>query len=181
MSEELISVIDVAKKIGKRKQSLFKVLTRLGISVTKQRHSAHRNQKIAYITMEEFNRVVDHVRVGQNSNEETNITNINLMNDGVFYLILLEPSGDPGRFKVGFATSMPERLRALKCSAPFVKVVNTWPCQPLWERTAIDCVSEGCEKIHTEVFRTDDIEKVRNKCDKFFALMPEINKSRKRT
>ena len=30
-------------------------------------------------------------------------------------------------FKVGFAVSLPERLRSLKCSAPFLKVVASWP------------------------------------------------------
>ena len=34
---------------------------------------------------------------------------------GVFYLIQLEPQFDPGRFKVGFAANISDRLRALRC------------------------------------------------------------------
>jgi len=176
MSEEQISIIDTARKMETRKQAIFKVLKRLGIVATKQRHSGHGNQKIAYITMEEFNRVTDHVRSGQNSNSKVNTDEINLMNDGLFYLIQLEPTIDPGRFKVGFSSSMPERLRQLKCSAPLAELVNTWPCRPLWEKTAIDCVSGDCERLHTEVFRIDDIEKIREKCNQFFALMPKSRK-----
>ena len=89
---------------------------------------------------------------------------------GVFYLLWLELEHDPGRFKVGFAVSLPERLRTLRCSAPFAQVVRTWPCQMLWEKTAIDCVTEGCERLHTEVFRTQSIEPVVQRCEQFFQL-----------
>ena len=57
ISEELISVIETARELGKRKQTIFKVLKRLGITPEKQRSSGHRNQEIAYITMEEFRRI----------------------------------------------------------------------------------------------------------------------------
>jgi hypothetical protein len=94
-------------------------------------------------------------------------------------LLLLEPEYDPGRFKVGFAGSLSERLRALRCSAPFIKVVQTWPCKMLWERTAIECVTEGCMQLHTEVFRTQSIEPVLQRCEQFFNLMPKLKESGK--
>jgi hypothetical protein len=92
----------------------------------------------------------------------------------VFYLIQLEPDFDPGRFKIGFAASLPERLRHLRCSAPFAAVLKTWPCRRLWEKTAIDCVSAGCERLHTEVFRTASLDEVVGRCDGFFAIMPPV-------
>jgi hypothetical protein len=87
--------------------------------------------------------------------------------------LLLEPDHDPGRFKVGIADNFPERLRQHRCSAPLLKVVKTWPCKRLWEKTAIDCVTEGCEKLHTEVFRTQSIELVVERANRFFELMPK--------
>ncbi len=93
---------------------------------------------------------------------------------GVFYLIQLEPMHDPGRIKLGFATNIKERLRSHKTAAPFSKAVKTWPCKLLWEKTAIDSVSQGCEKLHTEVFRSKSIEVIQSRCEKFFALMPTI-------
>jgi hypothetical protein len=101
-----------------------------------------------------------------------------LLDQGVFYLLLLEPDHDPGRFKVGFAINLPDRLRALRCSAPFAIVIKSWPCKNLWEKTAIECVSEGCERLHTEVFRTASIETVIAKCESFFALMPKLSEQR---
>ena len=90
-------------------------------------------------------------------------------------MIQLEPDHDPGRFKLGFASNMPERLRAHRSSTPFAKILKTWPCHVSWERTAIDSVTQGCEKIHTEVFRTKDITSVQKKSDLFFDLMPDLD------
>jgi hypothetical protein len=86
----------------------------------------------------------------------------------------LEPNHDPGRFKLGFATNIDERLRSHKTAAPFSKLLKTWPCKLLWEKTAIDCVSQGCIQIYTEVFRTESIDVVLSRCYQFFKLMPEV-------
>jgi hypothetical protein len=99
---------------------------------------------------------------------------------GVFYLIQLEPTHDPQRFKVGFAADMTERLRAIRCAAPFATVLKSWSCRRLWEKTAIDCVTADCEQVHTEVFRTHSIQEVTDRCDKFFGMMPVLPKRRSR-
>ena len=73
--------------------------------------------------------------------------------NAVFYVILLDPESDPGRFKVGFSTEVAERLRSHETFAPFSELVKTWPCKTLWENTAIDCIADGCERLAPEVFR----------------------------
>lgn len=171
MSGELISVIDVASSLHKQKPYIFKILARLGIESIKQKNSDARGQQIAYITSEEFEQVKEYLL---NFDEASDSASIQLDVGGVFYLIQLEPEHDPNRFKVGFATNIEERLRAHKTAAPFSKVLKTWPCKLLWEKTAIDCVSQRCKRIHTEVFRTDSIELVLSNCDKFFSLMPTL-------
>ena len=93
----------------------------------------------------------------------------------VFYLILLEPEFDPGRFKLGFTADIDERIRSHRTVAPLLKVVKTWPCRLTWEKTAIDCITAYCEQIHTEVFRADDIQQVIERADKFFKLMPRLD------
>ena len=179
MPDELIPVIDGATRLGTHKQTVFKVLKRLGISTTKQRSSAHRNQVIAFITEEDLARVAQELSPlqGQSSQQTTDTGELVIGTDtGVFYLIQLEPDHDPGCFKVGFATSMPDRLRTLRCSAPFATVLRTWPCKVLWERTAMDCVAAGCDRLHTEIFRTESLDAVVTKCEQFFALMPQIDR-----
>lgn len=180
MSQDMISVIDVAHGQGKKKSTIFRVLRRLGVTPPKRRDSTSGNQLVAYITIEESELVVQELlgrskrllpEVGdRNQNSDESISS----ELGVFYLIQLEPEHDPGRFKVGFAASMPERLRQLRCSAPFASVVQKWPCRRLWEKTAIDCVSIGCEQLHTEVFRATVLEQVVARCQRFFDIMPVV-------
>jgi hypothetical protein len=54
MDDDLISVRDIAAQHGKRKQTVFKILKRLGIEATKQRSTTGKNQLVAYITQAEF-------------------------------------------------------------------------------------------------------------------------------
>lgn len=179
MSEELISVVDLASQIGKRKQTVFKVLRRLGIEPRKLRKSESRGQLVSYVTSQESCLVAAELRSqGSSPKSGDDITappEALLDERGVFYLLLLEPDHDPGRFKVGFTVSLPERLRTLRCSAPFTNVVKTWPCKMLWEKTAIDCVTADCKQLHTEVFRTQSIEIVLERCEQFFDLMPKLH------
>jgi hypothetical protein len=173
MSQDLISVIDAARQIGRRKQSVFKILKRLSIETQKLRGSDARGQIISYITQEEFQLLLGEI----NNSSDTIFDEAESpeIGSGVFYFIQLEPEHDPCRFKVGFTYNMAERLRSHRCSAPFSEVIKTWPCRPLWEKTAIDCVSAGCERLHTEVFRTSSIDEIVAKCDNFFDLMPSLN------
>lgn len=171
MSVETISVIDVAKALGKQKAHIFKILGRLGIETVKEKNSAAKGQKISYITSEDYERIKEYL-AGSESESDVPATQPDV--GGVFYLIQLEPEHDPGRFKLGFATNIEERLRSHKTAAPFSKVLKTWPCKLLWEKTAIECASQGCVRLHTEVFRTDSIEEVQSRCEQFFKLMPEF-------
>jgi hypothetical protein len=175
MGDNVISVIDAARQLGLRKQTTFKILKRLGIATVKQQATerGQKGQLIAYIRGEDFAALkleVESRTPDQVVNGETD----NVLELGMLYLIQLEPDHDAGRFKLGFTASMAERLRHLRCSAPFAVVVKTWPCKQLWERTAIDCATWDCERLHTEVFRTSDLGTVAAKCDAFFAVMPSV-------
>jgi hypothetical protein len=183
MSEELVFVTDLASQLGKRKQTVFKVLRRLRVEPRKLRSSDRRGQLVSYVTAQESRLVAAELRSAgpaSKSGDEVAAPPEALPDEhGVFYLLMLEPEHHPGRFKVGFAVSLPERLRTLRCSAPFAKVVRTWPCKMLWERTAIDCVTEGCKQLHREVFRSQPIEPVLQRCEQFFNLMSKLHESDK--
>jgi hypothetical protein len=179
MNDETISVIEAARQLERKKATVFKVMRRLGIVPRKRRDSASKNQMVAYIALDEFQRVKDALAIrgslepdgdGLDANADGFIS----AEIGVFYLIQLEPDHDPLRFKVGFAANLAERHRVLRCAAPFCIVVKTWPCRRLWEKTAIDCVTSGCERLHTEVFRSSEIQAVVERCERFFAMMPPV-------
>ena len=54
MSDDRISVIDAAARLGTRKQTVFKLLRRLGIESEKLRSPERHGQRIAYITKDEY-------------------------------------------------------------------------------------------------------------------------------
>ena len=175
MDNESISVSDAAARLGMKKQTLFKVIKRYGLSTIKQKSTSHRGQSISYLSQSDFDFIVNNYTVDKSNANDTSSNSSPVQADqGVFYLIQLEPEHDPGRFKLGFTSNMPERLRSHRCSAPFSEVLETWPCHTLWEKTAIDSVTQNCEKLHTEVFRTDDINEIKQKCEQFFSLMPAL-------
>jgi hypothetical protein len=178
MDADLVSIRDIAAEFGKRKQTIFKVLKRLRILPDLRRSEAGRNQKVAYVTLEEARRIRHELtsRVSIGVAEESPSPDPFETDIGCFYVVQLEPHMDPKRFKVGFASNMSERLQKLRCSAPFAAALRTWPCRVLWERTAIDCVTDGCERLHTEVFRAADVSAVIEKCERFFSLMPSLGK-----
>jgi len=184
MTEHLISVKDFAEQNGLIRQTVFKVLKRLEIDPSKSRGgNQNRGQTIAYITEDDAKRVLEALTSSRGmqsrpDDSETEFTEAALYDIGVFYLLCLEPEHDPTRFKVGFASNLNERLRQHRCSAPYTQVIKTWHCRRLWEKTAIECVTEGCERLHTEVFRSNSLDSVEAKCEQFFALMPKLNGER---
>lgn len=176
MSDDVISVIEAARQLERRKATIFKVMKRLGVRAQKRRDLNSRNQIVAYITQDEFSRIKSDLLVRSSiepdDEDRGNEDGFISAEIGVFYLIQLEPDLDPLRFKVGFAANIGERHRTLRCSAPFSIVVKTWPCRRLWEKTALDCVTVGCERLHTEVFLCSSLEGVIDRCDNFFGMMP---------
>ena len=177
METKLISAIDLASELGRRKQTIFKVINRLRIEGQKMSTSDSRGQMVLHITEQDAERVRMELglpnAVLDGESESLKHDGFLFSQDGVFYVIQLEPEYDPGRFKVGFTTDLDDRLRKHRCSAPHAIVLRSWVCKSLWEKTAIDCVTVGCGRLHTEVFRTASIDDVIGRCERFFDLMPK--------
>lgn len=175
MKVSSVSVAQAADILGVRKQHLFKIIKRLGIETHQEKSDStgpHRGARIAFISKADFEHLEEYLKDSHTENEPDSVDS---SQGGVFYLIQLEPEHDPTRFKLGFASDVGSRLRQHKTAAPYSKVIGTWPCKLLWEKTAIESIARGCDRIHTEVFRGRSIEIVRERCEEFFALMPSID------
>src|SRR5437867_2644581 len=103
MPDSIISVIDLATQHGLLKQTIFKVIKRLGVEPTKRLGANSRGQVVAYITQDEARMVVEALRSRQSSGvfedqDSSSIIETVLDGRGVFYLLSLEPKSDPGRF-----------------------------------------------------------------------------------
>ncbi len=167
----MISVINLADEIGVRKQTIFKVAKRLGIETQKLRTEQGRGQLVAHLSSEDAEAIRDAISVSDTVNDDDPEASAS----GWFYIIQLEPTMDPGRIKLGFAIDVEQRLRSHRTSAPFSALVQRWPCKALWEKTAIDCISTECERLHTEVFRTQNLHATTDLADSFFSIMPDPN------
>jgi len=44
----------------------------------------------------------------------------------------------------------------------------------IWERAAIDCVTNGYEQLHSEVFRAVSLEELLIRAHAFFSMMPRL-------
>ncbi len=171
----LVSIAEVADDLQSRKQSIFRIVRRLGIQTTKQRDPDRGNQLVDLIAVTDVQSVRDALLAGRRV-AASDQSSLSLDGEtGYFYIIQLEPEHDRGRFKVGFTTDVEGRLAKHRCSAPFAVCLRSWPCRRTWERAAMDCVAIGSERLHNEVFRCPDLEHVLSRGDSFFALMPTLD------
>lgn len=166
--EMMISVAEAAKRLGRHKNSLHRLISRLGMETVRIKTEQARGQSAAHITEEDFCILSRHVGSESQVGEDTEA-----QNSGYFYIVQLEPELDPKRLKFGFATTVQDRLRKHMTAAPLSRLLGSWPCKLTWEKAAIDCLSENSEQLYTEVFRVEDVEMVLSRADAFFELMPE--------
>ena len=170
-----IAVAELADELGTYKQTIFKVVKRLGIPVVKRREPTRGNQLVALVTEDDAAAIRSSFAEGRRNGVAgtSDIAEFS-PDEGWFYLIQLEPEHDTGRFKVGFTTDLDGRLRHHRCSAPFAAYMKSWPCRRTWERAAIDCMTAGLEQLHTEVFRGSSLDQVAEHGDRFFSVMPSV-------
>lgn len=174
---ERIAIVDLADDLQVRKQRIFKILPRLGIRPTQRREASRGNQNVATVSQSEAAAIRAEITSAAPSSDGSRIgsTAAFYSDDvGFFYLIQLEPEHDPGRFKLGFTMDLDGRLQKHRCSAPFAQYVASWPCKRVWERAAIDCLTNGCEQLHTEVFRAPSLQQVAIQAQSFFSMMPRL-------
>lgn len=176
---ERIAIVDLADDLQVRKQRIFKILPRLEIHPRQRREENRGNQKVATVSQSEAAAIRTEIEKASISPSDVrarfgSTAALSSHDVGFFYLIQLEPEHDAGRFKVGFTMDLDGRLQKHRCSAPFAQYVGKWLCKRVWERAAIDCVTNGCERLHTEVFRTSSLEQVAAQGKLFFSMMPGL-------
>ncbi|HZP16332.1 MAG TPA: hypothetical protein VFB00_00105, partial [Terriglobales bacterium] len=92
MDGEWLSVIDIGKHHGFRRTTVFKIINKLGIEVRKERSSANAGQAIAYVSQEDYQRIVARLPVRTtlpNGDEDDGDEEQWSVESGVFYLIQL--------------------------------------------------------------------------------------------
>ena len=168
--QELKQVNEVARTHGWNRSSVHRTIKRLRIDVVKRRSESARGQVVNWIRGTDVPRLEEAMR--RSIKKDPSPVEDTPVGYGSFYLIALEPELDPDRFKLGYAADVDERLSRHRTAAPLAQIIKAWPCKIGWEKTAIDCIAQGCERLHTEVFRARGIQEAVSLADRFFSLMP---------
>lgn len=167
---ELVSMKEVARRLGMDRTHARRYVLRLGYRWRKMRE---KNGQLANALTEDEVVAVLEARqeegfaFAREAREALEVI-------GVFYAIQLIPDLAPQRIKIGFATSLPDRLATHRTSAPTAQVMKSWPCRRTWERAAADAASATeCKQVGPEVFDCARPDDLLARCEAFFGLMPK--------
>ncbi|MCZ2290633.1 MAG: hypothetical protein LC125_01670 [Burkholderiales bacterium] len=169
MSDDYLSIKDLAKRLGMDRSHARRYVMKLGYSFHKRRTPDSGSQLTLCVTNAEADEIAS-LRADKGFTASTVVA---VSDVGVFYVIQLVPDLDPKRLKLGFAESLEQRLSQHRTAAPTARVLRAWPCKRPWELTAIDALTrEGCRLILNEVFECDDLDTLVKRGDAFFSMLP---------
>lgn len=169
VSDDYLSIKDLAKRLGMDRSHARRYVMKLGYSFHKRRTPDSGSQLTLCVTNAEADEIVS-LRADKGFTASTVVA---ISDVGVFYVIQLVPDLDPKRLKLGFAESLEQRLSQHRTAAPTARVLRAWPCKRPWELTAIDALTrEGCRLILNEVFECDDPDTLVKRGDAFFSMLP---------
>ena len=170
MSDEFISLKQLADELEMDRSHARRYVLRLGIKPHKRRTPDSQNQ----LTLAVDTREADLIRSKRREEGFIGSTKPVAKDAGVFYVIRLVPELDPRRVKLGFADDLNFRHAQHRTAAPTAVVMKSWPCKRAWEGTVMDCLTGfGCRLILNEVFECDDVESLIARADQLFSLLPD--------
>lgn len=174
MTEEYVSLKEIAKVLRVDRSNARKIILNQGFAPIRIRTEESKNQLTLALTKEEAQELYSmREKAGFNPSKQIAVNTEN--GKGEFYIIQLIPELDPLRLKFGFASNSQSRLQAHRTTAPTCEILKTWPCKKIWEQPAIDSITRNnCKKIGGEVFQVSDLEKIVEKANQFFDIMPKI-------
>ena len=169
MSDEFVSIKQLAAHLGMDRSHARRYVLRLGVEPKKRRTSDSGGQLTLTVTSEEA------AYIKQKRDEQGFLGSTKPVEKevGAFYVIQLVPELDPKRMKLGFAEDVAQRLAQHRTSAPTAVVLKSWPCKRSWEGTIIDALSAVSGKlILNEVFEFADVSKMLSHADALFGILP---------
>jgi len=157
---EFISIGEVAEKLGIDRANLFTNLrnNKYGlIEVNEKRYKDKGNQKCSVISMDDFN-LIKQIRKNEGFEEGGSIKNNS--NSGVFYIIKTNPNSIPNRYKFGFSSDLPNRIKSYKSVCPNSIVVESFKCNFYHELPLLKMISKYGKRIGQELYEVEDMLKV---------------------
>jgi hypothetical protein len=171
MPNQWVFLADLAEQMGMERSNARKYILDHRFQFTKIRCIAKNNAMMLALSTEDAEAILaqrkqDGFMDGTAAVPETN-------GHGVFYIVQPMPKLDSTRLKFGFTTSLEQRMLSYHAICPEAIVLYTWPCKSIWEKTAISALSrDACEQLGQELFRCQDIDKILERGQSFFGMLP---------
>lgn len=165
---DFVSLKELAGILGLDRSNTRKYVLGLGYKPHKRRTADSRSQLTLTLSRAEAEAVIE------KRQEQGFIGGKSVVSDcGFFYVIQLVPEIAPQRVKLGFASTVLDRLQQHRTAAPTADLLKSWPCRKTWELTAMDSLTrQGCRLIANEVFDCDDLDALLGRGDHFFQQLP---------
>lgn len=170
MSDEFISLKELAAELGMDRSHARRYVLKLGIAPQKRRTPASNGQLTLTVDASEAKFIRDRRSEQGFLDSAKPVQN----EAGFFYVIQLVPELDPKRIKLGFAADVTIRLSQHRTSAPTATILRAWPCKRSWESTVIDILAScGGKLILNEVYEFVSIQSLLTHAEQLFLLMPD--------
>lgn len=168
---DYVTFLELASEFGIDKSNLRKYVLRMGFQPILIRTPGSKGQATLALSADD----ADRVRALRSRQGFSKASIVEDTGAGYFYVIQLIPELDPLRVKLGYASDVSSRLSAHQCAAPTAALVKAWPCRKIWEPVAMQSVTRiECTLIGNEVYRCEDLDRLLQRCEEFFAIMPTV-------
>lgn len=166
---QFLTLAEIALRLGIDRSAARKYLLKEGVSFSRVRLPGTRGQQTLALAAAVAEEVIARRRAEWSGEPTVRVGN----GLGFFYVVQLVPDLSETRVKLGFATSIDQRMQEHRCAAPTARVVRTWPCRFVWEAAAIASITRmGCRPLSNEAYDCDDLAALLERAEAFFSLMP---------
>jgi len=164
-----VLINDIAKELGINKDYAKRVAKKMGFEI----HYGKR--RIASVSKSDYEKFIKDYEPRRPSTKQL-ADNTEFDGFGYYYIIQLEPIKIPDRVKVGYADSLIERCAQHRTTNPNLKVLKSWPCKRIWEKTAEASITRNeCIHIGGEVYE-GDLQLFLDRAETFFSLLPTVER-----
>ncbi len=167
-----VTIKEIAEELGIDKSNARKYILDNGFTFEKHRTADTQNQLTLVLPNDQAEQVKQ-LRLSQGFSMNGQDGLVDTSKVEIFYIIQLVPELDSKRIKFGYTGNLNSRLRAHRTTCPNAKVLAQYPCHDAWEIVAIASITrEDCQLIGNEVYQAGDLDKLIERAEAFFGLMP---------
>ena len=169
---QYITIQELAKEFRTDASMLRRWAMKRGLTWSKVRSPEARGQLCLSLNQEDAE-ILRSLRKHEGYDYERPLDVAGVVDTGCFYIVQVIPDFWQARVKLGFSSALDSRLASYKTVSPTATLLKSYPCRAAWELAAMASITRvECKQIGQEVYDCDDLDKLVERAEQFFALMP---------